>query len=660
MGSMRSKNVELFTVGTLIWAALLVSSAAQERDGNALVNPGFESPDDGGGSSTAKRSGIQTHSGDWCLRIEDNSSDEIEHLARPPMQVSLQGGGQFYAEGWMRIDNAAVNRTGYGMASLDIAFYTAGGVFLSKQNVGATTSSKWVRIANVVTLPYEAALLGFHVTPADRVTPLRGAVFIDDLYLAPLPVAEENDRVNLTAAPAPPKQAPEYHAPPRPGDGRYLAQTVAKLENDFDPPRPLVIWAIGSSFTDFLGNGEDLIAEIRERFPNAPPIVYKKMVGGSTPWHLLRGWARHLVIPDQPDVVLIYNFGKTSGMEKLLEELRRQTTADLVVCTLHWCRDHQPAWPDPDAVTRHLDPPALRKLCEDYNVEFVESRREITQYMIDNDLEISDLLVDAVHQSPYAARIINANIARHFHRADQASASLLVRERRVDLNSPDVVKTGEWNSNGANEALFASGAASLEIEFTGSGLDLIGFRAPDSGSARIWIDGKPADQARAFYATYVQPGAENFIDLNSSDVNYRRHISDRCPHGISLGEGLDLVPQKWTILMTNDEGDYSLTGSVTGPDGSGNAFQPFTSITSQITVDPELWRLAKTNRSGDTFSFEVIRNTQSPINFSGPAAKFRTPLVHGLVKGKHTLKIEIIDGEGPVTIEDFEIFVPPR
>ncbi len=661
---MRFKFPKQLAVMTIICASLPGLTFAQDLDGNVLVNPGFESVDEveggGGGSSTAERSETQARSGDWCLRIGDNSRDEIEHLDRPPTRVSLQGGGQFYAEGWLRIDNAAVNRTGYGTASLDITFYTADGTFLSKQNVGATTSSKWVRVSNVVTLPYEAALLGFRVTPADRIAPLIGAVFIDDLYLAPLPVAEKSDRVKLTAAPTPPRQAPEYDAPPRPDDGRYLAQTVAKLENGFDPPRPLVIWAIGSSFTDFLGNGEDLIADIRERFPNAPPIVYKKMVGGSTPWHLLRGWARHLVIPDQPDVVLIYNFGRTSGMEKLLEELQRNTTADIVVGTLHWCRGHQEVWPDPEAITRHLDPPALRELCAEYAVEFVESRREITRYMVDNGLEIPDLLVDSVHQSPYAARMINANIARHFHRADQASAELPLRERRIAANSSRVVKSGEWSSTADSEEISARGPASLELEFNGSGIDLIGFRAPDSGSARIWIDGEPAAEARAFYATYVQPGAENFIDLDSSDVDYRRHISDRCPHGVSLGEGMDLVPQRWTLLMTSDAGDYSVTGSVTGPDGDGNAFRPFTSSSGQIRVDPELWRLAKTNRSGDQFSFEVVRNAQSQVDFSGSAGKFRTPLVHGLVKGKHTLKIEIVDASGPVSIEAFEVFEPPR
>jgi hypothetical protein len=81
-----------------------------------------------------------------------------------------------------------------------------------------------------------------------------------------------------------------------------LALTVEKLERGFDPPRPLLIWAVGSSFTNGLGNG-DLLAElIRERFEHAPPIVYKKIAGNSTSYHFSRGWARHLVIPDQPDV----------------------------------------------------------------------------------------------------------------------------------------------------------------------------------------------------------------------------------------------------------------------------------------------------------------------------------------------------------------------
>ena len=101
-----------------------------------------------------------------------------------------------------------------------------------------------------------------------------------------------------------------------------MALTVEKLEKGLSPERPLVIWAIGSSFTNGLGDGELLAQLIRQRFPNAPKIVYKKIAGNSTSYHFCHGWARHLVIPDQPDVVLIYNFGQTEDLEKMIVELR--------------------------------------------------------------------------------------------------------------------------------------------------------------------------------------------------------------------------------------------------------------------------------------------------------------------------------------------------
>lgn len=647
-------------LGVVLIAVGNTASLAQTTDGNGIFNPGFEKAGPlrwsaGSTAATIERSATLPHSGDASLRVADQSPNAVAFVASEPNRVLLQGGGRFYAEAWVRVDNAAAGRTGYGSASLDVVFYTADGKYLSRENVGTTSSAKWTRHSNVVTLPYEAALIGFRVTPVDNVPSLRGAVFVDDLYLASLPVAERHDRVNLISAPQPPKGAPEYVAPPRSADGKFMAQTVNKLENGFDPPRPLVIWAIGSSFTDFLGNGEQLITAIRKRFPNPPPIVYKKMVGGSTPWHLTRGWARHLVATDQPDVVLVYNFGSTSGLEKLLIELRSRTTADILVGTLHWCRGHQPVWPDPEAATRHLDPPAVRELCARYQVELVESRREITRYMLDNSLEISDLLVDSVHQSPYAAHIINANIARHFHRSNAAVDHLPPRETRIAANAEQVARTGKWNSAERGAAIQTTGPASLEVEFTGTGVDLIGWRKPGAGVARVWIDGKPDDMAKAFCATYIQPDADNYIDLHSTDVDFRRHISDRCPHGISLGQ--NLRPQTWTIDMTSDAGDYLVTGSVTGADGKGNAFRPFTSTSGQIIIDPELWRLAKTNRSGDKFTFEVIRNVLPQVDFAGREQKVRFRLVHDLPHGKHTLKLEVKPGN-EVSIEAFDVFRP--
>lgn len=641
-----------------------IIQAAAPKDGNIIINPGFEAPDKliwEGTNAQVERSSARAHSGKWSLHIKDNSAAAAGYAGSTPVSVSLQGGGRFYAEAWIQIDSAANSRTGYGVAAVDIIFYSNDGKVLVSQPVGRVTSSRgWFRVCNLVTLPYEAAKIGFRVTPASQMPQLMGNVFADDFYLAPLPVAEKAGRVKLLPIPRPPRKAAEYKVVTRPEDGSNMALSVEKLSKGFDPQRPFVIWAIGSSFTDFLGNGEELIAELRKRFPNAPQIVYKKMVGGSTPYNMLRGWARHIVIPDHPDLVLVYNFGNTPNLEKLFAELCSKTTADIIVGSLHWCKKHKTAWPNPETpMKKHVDPKALREACKKYGVEFVETRQDITAYMLANNLKIEDMLVDTVHQSPYMAKIINDSIAAHFNSKAKFSYDPRSRERRIEAGATDApIKKSGWTTtkDGLVSAAPAGQTSELTVEFTGNRIDLIGQRTPDGGSVSVWLDGKPINQTEAFYAGYIQPNKDNFIDIKSSITDLRRVISDRCPHGIELGK--NVVPQKWTITMLTDKGDYELVGSVTGPDGKGNALKPFTSKSGQIIIPPDLWRLAVTNKTGDSFMFEVKRSTIEQIDFKGAPGKFRVCVADSLPDKAHKLTLKT-QGNGKVTINAFDVFEPP-
>jgi len=385
----------------------------------------------------------------------------------------------------------------------------------------------------------------------------------------------------------PPEGAPEYQAPPRPGDGAQMALTVEKLEKGFDPGRPFLIWAIGSSFTNFLGNGDTLVAAIRERFPKAPKIVYKKMVGNSTSYHFTRGWAAKV-------------------------------------------------WPDPDATNSHQDPKAMRAMAAKHGVEFVESRREITEYLVENKLPFDSLLVDAVHQSPYCAKTINLNIARHVHRPEHFAYDPRTRERRIEAKLPEALAAGK------------KGTATT-IEFTGSRIDLIGRKVPNGGTAQVLIDGKPADQAPVFSIGYALPNPKNA----PKPPNPPR---DRAPHLVELGA--NIVPQKWTIRLTSDTGDYKLVGSVTGPDGAGNNQKPFASTSGQIRIDPAYWRGSKDNRTGDTYTFEVTRCAVGRVDLKGEAGKVRIQLIRGLPNGPHTLRL-IAAGDGPIAIDAFDVFEPP-
>ncbi len=427
-----------------------------------------------------------------------------------------------------------------------------------------------------------------------------------------------------------PEGAANYVAKAASTDGQHLALTLKKLEQGFDPPRPFLIWSLGSSYTNMLGAGEPWKETIPKLFPKAPEIRYEKMVGNSCPWQYLRGWARHLAVPDQPDLVITYTNGNAADLEKLIIEIKSNTTADIIVPSLHWRERDQPLWGNSENATDQ-DVAAVRAVCRKYDVEFVESRRDWAEYLKANNLPITSLLKDAVHQSNYGAYIINSNILAHIHKPERFSYDPDSRERRLQPQKRD--------------------DGSFKATFTGTRIDLIGKKAPTGSSFRILIDGKPAAETAAFLMSYLQPDKKNSVEGKGANPR------DQSPHGVTLGR--NVVPQSWTIAMTSDTGDYEINGSVTGPDGNGNAFKPFTSASGQIIVDPDVWRRAEKNRKGDRFTFDVRRSVLEEVSFKGEAGeRFVTRLAQVLPNREHTLEL-IPTRTGEVIIERLDVFEPP-
>jgi hypothetical protein len=273
--------------------------------------------------------------------------------------------------------------------------------------------------------------------------------------------------------------------------------------------------------------------------------------------------------------------------------------------------------------------------------------------MLEHDLDIEDLLGDSVHQTRYAARMTVMNIARRLHRAERFLYDPLARERRVELEASPAVQWsgGPWTAAKGGSARCATAKDSaLRLRFSGNRVELIGWRGPDGGAADVRIDGRPAAQADAFYAGYIQPDQRNA----PFPPNPPR---DRCPHAITLGK--TLVPQQWTMTMINDTGDYELVGSVTGPDGQGSAFKPFTSRSGQILVEPEFWRDAKNNRTGDRFSFDVAPGAVASVDFKAPVEeRFRLRLATSLSNGEHVIQL-VARGDGALTVDAMDVFEPP-
>lgn len=459
-------------------------------------------------------------------------------------------------------------------------------------------------------------------------------------FLAPLALALLCPAVSTFAAerslvtdePVFPKGKPEgaadYVAKADPTAGRHLALSLHKLQQGLD--RPFLIWAIGSSYTNMLGNGEFWQRELPRLFPNTKQVEYRKMVGNACPWQYLRGWARHLVIPDQPDLVITYTIGNPADLEKLIVELRRHTTADILVPSIHWRERDLPLWGKSENAADQ-DVAAVREVCRKHGVEFVENRRDWAAYLTANQLPVTALLKDAVHQSDYGAQIINSNMLAHFRVPESFGYSPSERERLIQ---PERQTDGSFTAS-----------------FTGNRIDLLGTTAPDGASFRVLIDDQPAREAGAWLMSYVQPNSKNAKEGKGANPR------DQSPHGITLGKGI--VPQTWTLVMTSDQGDYQLTGSVTGADGSGNAFQAFTSTSGQILIEPELWRRAERNRTGDRFTFEVKQACLDEVSFAGKAGEnFAVRLAQMLPNGPHRLRLVPI-GPGSAPLTGLRVFQPP-
>ena len=455
---------------------------------------------------------------------------------------------------------------------------------------------------------------------------------------------------------------PEHDITPRPTDGANLALSVHKLEGKGIPGKPFLIWAIGSSFTNFLGNGETLIHELRKRFPNAPPILYKKHVTSSVTWQHMRGWVRQFVVPDQPDLVLMYVHDPgPRHLGKILDHIHQHSTADVIVPSLHLRRFEK-------LTARRVNLAAwdkARAICREHGAEFVENRRELADFMTAHHMTIEDMTVDAVHQTPLCALLINENIARHVAPCAKPAYRALDRERRVRVQgatkrAPRGVRVSDDWTEGPHGTLQAGRkGATLSITFTGNRVDLIGRRSARGGTAKVIIDGVPADRISAFYTTMIAPGKQNTY----KGKPYLTLVN--LPHGVVLGQ--NVVPQDWTLTMTDNAGNYRVVGSVTGPDGTGNVFRRFTSNSGQIIIDPELWRgnqrrKGKTevgSRKGHTYSFSVYRCACGTVSFRGSAAMFHVPLVQNLPNGKHTLEL-VAEGGGPVRVDSFGVYTPPK
>ena len=101
---------------------------------------------------------------------------------------------------------------------------------------------------------------------------------------------------------------------------------------------------------------------------------------------------------EQPDLVFTYTVGTAEGLDALLTEIRRHTTADIIVPSIQF---KPPCQLTPHEIENSPGQQwgQIREICRKHGVEFVENRREMAEYLARNRLTPDDLLFDHVHQN---------------------------------------------------------------------------------------------------------------------------------------------------------------------------------------------------------------------------------------------------------------------
>ena len=423
---------------------------------------------------------------------------------------------------------------------------------------------------------------------------------------------------------------------------------------------PVKVLIYGQSITGSKSFTEQISAYLKEKFPYADVTVENRSIGGFGGEQLIRT-ADHDVYTACPDLIIFHVYGgeQHGELEQLFTNIRRYTTADVLLMNHHV-----------NGTQKEVNETSykyLQYIANKYNLEFVDISTAWVKYLSDNNLKPSDLLRDSVHPNPDGNWLMAQLIGRHIR------YNPLFPSQWLSMVQTCFVK-GAYDVNGIKPLVFTgkpwkmingvptdnSGKSGLKLTFYGSRVDIIAGQIPKSeklGTARILVDGKPVADNHSLYAI-TRPGAGPKTWFPTI-----RRISHNRP----------LIAETWTLTVDKVNADstvwyFSVTGSKTGFDGSGNSDESFVSKSGRVVIDQSDYMftpIRKTFRIAAPVGFQaswsvvpMFQSTYISPETTDKTKVYKTTLVQGLENGPHTLEL-IPVGDGQVPVEAFEIHRPP-
>jgi hypothetical protein len=488
----------------------------------------------------------------------------------------------------------------------------------------------------------------------------------------------------LLAADAAPALPPLKPDPMEPFYGGRLQRTMTLLETSSPLRRNNVrVICIGQSIMAQGYTPAALKKLCAEKYPYANVTINNYAVNGRTAEGLIRQLYQNL-FPSYPDLVLfdVYDRGDQGAVERIVSDIRRYTTAEIMILTHHF--DDKGEQGDID---RDNSANFRRYLAQKYNAELVEVRRDWKAYLEENNIPKMRLLCDVTHPNKDGGELLAALVMRHFRFNSILPGGWMNTVRTYELNheteegpSGELTFAGEpWKTDHSPDTQSCGSCEPtcsvigtdpknpLKLKFHGNRVDLVAFTSRSQlGTAKVLIDGKaPSQHPQAYCITMPVPpeGQTRFVSL------------DR------VMPGDHPVVEDWTLKFydrkyENNKLSYKvmLTGSVSGEVLTGNQDgKTLVAKGGQLyfeTRDLEMGHLYRTfiqtNKVGEIpsestllFSTQFMgADTYAPQPGKKPGVISNHVLIQGISNAVHTLEV-IPNGDGVVPISQIIVYRPP-
>jgi hypothetical protein len=391
----------------------------------------------------------------------------------------------------------------------------------------------------------------------------------------------------------------------------------------------------------------DVADDLRRRFPNADLVIENRAIGGFAAQFLVKS-AEADLYPFYPDLLIFHVYGDHRDYEKIIESVRRRTTAEILMQTDHVTKDEEigeetdPRKLTPANWSAWMNHVFLPDTARKYGAELADVRAGWKAYLASNKLPASALLSDAVHLNDHGCRVM-ADLIKPYLRPLPDRREALWKNL---VTTYTVGKDVRWK------------AGRLVLPFEGNRIDVLADApSPGGASARVRIDGRPPSafpELYTFTRASVYPGTP-------------------WPGVMRVGSEKPLLLEEWTVRIREADDDlkrftFVVSGSKTGPDGEGASTERFVSRSGRIVLDPSDWGLARSREftgkalpPGFTITWKVVEQFVDAYTAPAapdPAREYATTLAQGLSNTGHTLEIRA-DNRTTVPLRAIRVYRPP-